>query len=1348
METSGSALLQVFSPALLAMKYVLSPRSLVGIVAATTIALQAATAAAAPNSLIQIAFPGVAGGVRPKDYVPIEVSYARTHGNPNRVEVVFTAQVAPATATNTANYHISAAVTVQSATVGADGYTVWLTTTSIPEAGLHVLSVTNVTDTLEPPNPVPPGSQVPILKAQEVITRRLFLGITGATVDTLTNNVKFPNAPDGADWLAGCESPAYGDNYGVQLIGFVHAPLTGDYIFHIASDGQGLLYLSPDESPANRGLVASVAAGSAVREYTASPSQASAYVRLEAGRRYYLEVLMKESTGADHLAVTWRMRGMPGPAAGDPPIPGDFLSSISPSAPASVAVPPQSLTVIEGQSANFWVTAAGTPTYTYQWLRNGSPLPFMTNTNYVMNSVLMADDGAQVQAVVANDFSAATSSIATLSVLADTVRPAIVRVSGGPTLDRVSVAFSEPVRAETASVATNYTVGGLAVLSARLMPNRTNVILSTTLQTPGQIYTLNVGGVTDLSTARNPVNAATNFTAWVESRGYLRREQFVGLAGAAVSELFSAVEFPDAPDSANYVPLAETPSNVADNFGQRLIGLVLPPLTGNYRFYMASDAQGALYLSTDASPANKRLIATEPQYDTGPRDWVGTTRRNAANPENRSAPIFLVAGQKYFIEALMKEDTGGDNLGVTWQLPGDPAPVNGAAPILAPFLACFADPTPATLTITQQPAGLTIIESSAATLSVGVASSYSPVFYQWQRGGADISGATNASYTTPRLLRADSGATYRCLVSIPGASTVTSDAVVTVTPDNDAPVLLSAGMLAGSAVVGVCFSELLDPTSATNPAHYSVSGAQVTGARLLADGQSVALSLSLILYHDLALTVNGVKDYAGNPLAANSSTTIGYWPMEALDVGTPGTDPLLAGLALVCSPGNATVEAGGSDIAGARDAFHFVYELREGDFDARVQVAGFSATSAGAKAGIMAREELSPGSRNALAAVQPQPSLNRYFATWRLATNGATAAWPGTSVSNGVPYPNGWLRLTRTGQVFTAWRGTNGLNWTTFAQATFTNFPARAYVGLATTANTNVAGRTASATYRNYSSSPAGLEPPNLDLQVKRATDPAAAYKLDGAYQISPAGGQDAWQLATPTTPGSFHVRIENDGTNALSPVLRENEQTNADWTITYRVGATDISAQVRSTNGYTITNLVAGAPETVTVELSPAPLMPGNARVATTLSVFAHRYATIPRDVVRVTAINDPTYQPDMFIKRHTDVVYAGEDIYNTTGVNQTKAVILEPLGTAIFHLRIANDGNLTNQYRLSGEAGAAGWAVRYFDLPAGGVDITEAITNGLTSVMLPPGGAWNFRVELTPGAAVARGATSGDSH
>ena len=103
--------------------------------------------------------------------------------------------------------------------------------------------------------------------------------------------------------------------------------------------------------------------------------------------------------------------------------------------------------------------------------------------------------------------------------------------------------------------------------------------------------------------------------------------------------------------------------NSADNYGSRFRGYVCAPQTGNYVFYIASDDQGKLFLSTDDNPANKVEIASVDGF-TGSREWNKF-------PSQQSVAIPLIAGQRYYIEALQKESTGGDNLAVGWKLPNN-----------------------------------------------------------------------------------------------------------------------------------------------------------------------------------------------------------------------------------------------------------------------------------------------------------------------------------------------------------------------------------------------------------------------------------------------------------------------------------------------------------------------------------------------------------------------------------------------------------------------------------------------------------------------------------------------------
>ncbi|TVR46037.1 MAG: hypothetical protein EA425_17545, partial [Puniceicoccaceae bacterium] len=142
----------------------------------------------------------------------------------------------------------------------------------------------------------------------------------------------------------------------------------------------------------------------------------------------------------------------------------------------------------------------------------------------------------------------------------------------------------------------------------------------------------------------------------------LLREVFEGIPGSTIADLIEHPTFPEHPSSTNIVThLFEAPSNIDDDYGQRMHGLIRAPQTGNYTFWIASDDNGLLLLSPNSSPAGAVEIASVPGW-TSSRQWD-------KYPEQQSATIPLVEGEYYYISALMKEGAGGDNLAVGWRLP-------------------------------------------------------------------------------------------------------------------------------------------------------------------------------------------------------------------------------------------------------------------------------------------------------------------------------------------------------------------------------------------------------------------------------------------------------------------------------------------------------------------------------------------------------------------------------------------------------------------------------------------------------------------------------------------------------
>ena len=149
----------------------------------------------------------------------------------------------------------------------------------------------------------------------------------------------------------------------------------------------------------------------------------------------------------------------------------------------------------------------------------------------------------------------------------------------------------------------------------------------------------------------------------VSRPGYLLKQGWYNIGGTAISALVGNVNFPNNPDSISFINKFEIPSNVGDNYGVRLSGWIIAPETGDYTFYIASDDNGQLKLSTDSLPQNLRSvpIALVPEW-SDPRQFDKF-------PQQTSAPIHLEAGQKYYVEAMFKEESGGENLCVAWKLP-------------------------------------------------------------------------------------------------------------------------------------------------------------------------------------------------------------------------------------------------------------------------------------------------------------------------------------------------------------------------------------------------------------------------------------------------------------------------------------------------------------------------------------------------------------------------------------------------------------------------------------------------------------------------------------------------------
>ncbi len=132
------------------------------------------------------------------------------------------------------------------------------------------------------------------------ITRELWNGVPGSSVDVIPTTTP----PSSTSLLTSLNTLSNsGDDYGARIRGFLTAPATGEYRFFLRADQEARFLLSDDEEPVNAWVRAELKAPAIATDWSEAAS--SPLLHLEAGRRYYLEILHKESSGDDHLSLAW-----------------------------------------------------------------------------------------------------------------------------------------------------------------------------------------------------------------------------------------------------------------------------------------------------------------------------------------------------------------------------------------------------------------------------------------------------------------------------------------------------------------------------------------------------------------------------------------------------------------------------------------------------------------------------------------------------------------------------------------------------------------------------------------------------------------------------------------------------------------------------------------------------------------------------------------------------------------------------------------------------------------------------------------------------------------------------------
>jgi len=131
--------------------------------------------------------------------------------------------------------------------------------------------------------------------------------------------------------------------------------------------------------------------------------------------------------------------------------------------------------------------------------------------------------------------------------------------------------------------------------------------------------------------------------------------------------------------------------------------------------------------------------------------------------------------------------------------------------------------------ITTQPGNQTVIAGQTAAFNVS-ATGTAPLSYQWRKNGANITGATSSSYTTPATTTADSGSTFSVVVTNSAGSATSNNATLTVNAPAVAPSITSQP--ANQTVTAGQMATFSVSASGTAPLSYQwrKNGLYITGA--------------------------------------------------------------------------------------------------------------------------------------------------------------------------------------------------------------------------------------------------------------------------------------------------------------------------------------------------------------------------------------------------------------------------------------------------------------------------------------------------------------------------------------
>lgn len=236
----------------------------------------------------------------------------------------------------------------------------------------------------------------------------------------------------------------------------------------------------------------------------------------------------------------------------------------------------------------------------------------------------------------------------------------------------------------------------------------------------------------------------------------------------------------------------------------------------------------------------------------------------------------------------------------------------------------------------------------------------------------------------------------------------------------------------------------------------------------------------------------------------------------------------------------------GSDIWGTADSFQFVSQTLTGDGEIRARVTSQTNPSFDPKAGVMIRDGSGAGAINAMMTVAP---AGFHFQSRSAGSSGSSVTYgPALNAA-----PNNWIRLVRSGNLFTGYRSVDGVAWTQVGSTTLT-MSSTVSIGLAVCSKNNSGLSTATFDNVSITMFPAPWLAGNIGATGLQGSAEyfGSDYTVKGAGTV--AGSADVFRFVYQTLSGDGEIKARikapaNTGTNTrLGVMIRDTLTSGSEY--------------------------------------------------------------------------------------------------------------------------------------------------------------------------------------------------------